>query len=247
MATKNSPKTAGAGSSGGTVGQVAYRAQQVPGAVVIFAEGFNPTAGYTNYFEESPLEIYPPQFILRSIPPGGIVAQVLTPFAIWVSFGAREPIKTVTVHDDNGEHKIKVEHTLDLKAPESTETLLNGHVMARARLGGEQPTTMATGEESGGGPTTMATGEESFANFATARAIGPMYTLRKKSAYGGLTFTTLFYAEEHDVSHWKTILIGEEGPSVWKTMKFGEEGGTTMVVGEEGWGGPGGGNPFGNF
>jgi hypothetical protein len=38
--------------------------------------------GYVDFFEQSPIDIFPPQFILRTIPPGGIVPQVLTPFAI---------------------------------------------------------------------------------------------------------------------------------------------------------------------
>lgn len=252
------PDNAPSAADGGTVGPVAYRAQQIPGAVVIFAEGFNPTPGYTNVFEQSPIEIYPPQFILRSVPPGGFTTQVLTPFSIWVMFGASRPVKTVTVVDGAGSHKIDVEQTPDLKAAETTETWLHGHVMAKARAGGEQPTTMATGEESGGGPTTMATGEEHSLAAFTARSVFD-YTLAKKSAFGGLTFTTLMYGEESGGSHWKTLMHGEEGPIFttlmlgeehphWKTLKIGEEGPTTLMLGEEGpGGGYGGGNPFGDF
>ncbi len=243
MSTDNSSTTAG-----GTVGPVFYRAQQVPGAVVIFAEGWNPTPSYTNYFEQSPLEIYPPQFILRNTPPGGIVIQVLTPFAIWVMFGASQPVKTVTVVDADGEHNIKVEQTPDLKAPESTQTWLHGHVMAAGeadrQLAAERPTTMATGEESGGGPTTMATGEEeSLAAFGTEKLstlrvgeenpttfrVGeedpPITTLPLAEEHP----TTLMYGEEHPPS---TLRVGEEEPT---TTPKGEESPTTLVVGEEDW------------
>ena len=155
------------GPNGSELGRATYSAQQVPGAVIIFAMGCHPTTGYTDFFEQSPLRIFPPQFIFRTIPPTGIVLQVITPFSIWVMFGASDPVETVTVFDADGSHEIKVEQVPDLAADQA-DTWLSGSVMRNGGQGSAQltagavadrATTMATGEE-GGGPTTMATGEE---------------------------------------------------------------------------------------
>lgn len=150
------------GPGGSQLGRASYRAEQVPNAVIIFATGWHPTAGYVDFFEQSSLRIYPPQFILRTIPPV-IAPQVLTPFAIWVMFGASEPVEMVTVHDADGPHEIKVEQSPDKTAAVKADTWVSGCVVrdagTAARAIMNRPTTMATGEE-GGGPTTMAIGEE---------------------------------------------------------------------------------------
>ena len=151
-------KVAEQGPGGSELGRASYRAEQGPDAVIIFATGWHPTAGYVDFFEQSPLRIYPPQFILRTIPPM-MAPQVLTPFAIWVMFGASDPVETVIVYDADGLHEIKVEQSPDKIAAAKPDTWVSGFVV-RDRAVMDRPTTMATGEESGGGPTTMATGEE---------------------------------------------------------------------------------------
>lgn len=91
-----------------------YRATQVPGEVIIFAEGIHPTSGYKVFFELSPIDIFPPEFILWHVKPSGIVLPVLTPFMEYTSFKAADKIDAVFVHDANGRHKVPVEQAPDL-------------------------------------------------------------------------------------------------------------------------------------
>jgi hypothetical protein len=256
------------GPAGSELGRASYNAEQVPDAVIIFATGCHPTPGYVDFFEQSPIRIFPPQFIFRTIPPTGIFPQVLTPFAIWVMFGASEPIETVTVHDADGSHEIKVEQVKDIAAKQYA--WVTGNVM---RSGGEgttarafldRATTMATGEE-GGGPTTMATGEEDITS-PTTMATGEEETrLATTLALGeeGTNFTTLMLGEEGQTTtatgliattlaigeetQMTTLALGEEDPRT--TMPIGEEGMTTFAVGEETGGIPvqQRNNPFGGF
>lgn len=252
MPEKNStsPGVSAIGPGGSELGRASYRAQQVPGAVVIFAEGWHPTSGYVDFFEQSPLDIYPPEFIFRTIPPKGMVTQVLTPFVVWVMFGASEPVKKVTVTDADGRHEIKVEQTPDIAVAKPRDTWVYGSVVsgggstegfvtAEATLAGATtmatgeegitaPTTMATGEEGTGGPTTMATGEEASA--ATTLAVGeehPNFATTLAVGEESPGFTTLAIGEEGAT----TDAIGEEGPT---TFRVGEEGPTTEAIGEEG-------------
>lgn len=211
------------GPGGSELGRASYRAEQVPDAVIIFAMGWHPTAGYVDFFEQSPIRIFPPQFILRTIPPG-MAPQVLTPFAIWVMFGASEPIDTVTVHDADGAHEIKVEQVPDKIAAAKPGTWVSGCVVrgdggAAARAVMDRPTTMATGEE-GGGPTTMATGEEDI-TAPTTMATGEE----------GPGPTTMAVGEE-ETRVFTTLALGEEG-STMTTLRLGEENFTTLAVGEE--------------
>lgn len=211
----NSTSVSGNAPDGRDLGRASYRAEQARDAVIIFAFGWHPTPGYVDFFEQSPLDIFPPEFIFHSIPPGGIWPQVLAPFAIWVMFGASEPIKTVRVHDADGAHDVPVEQmSKTLAAATKRGTWVSGSVMRRG--GGaifDRPSTMATGEE-GGGPTTMAVGEEDITG-PTTMAVG-------EETGGGPT----------------TMAVGEEETRMATTMAVGEEGGgpTTMAVGEEGTG-----------
>jgi hypothetical protein len=219
------------GPGGSQLGRASYRAEQVRDTVIIFAMGWHPTPGYVDFFEQSPVDVFPPQFILRTIPPTGIVIQTLTPFAIWVMFGANEPVKTVTVHDADGAHDIDVAQ-LNVAEARQRGTWVSGNVMRAARAMAEQPTTMATGEESGGGPTTMATGEEET-RLATTLALGeegPGPTTLAVGEEGG--FTTLRLGEEGPT----TFALGEEEPATaatFTTAALGEETQTTLAVGEE--------------
>jgi hypothetical protein len=62
--------------------QGSYHAQQIPGAVVVFAEGVHPTSGYTAWLQQSPNPVHPPELELWHVRPTGIVLQVLTPFSV---------------------------------------------------------------------------------------------------------------------------------------------------------------------
>lgn len=199
--SKKSTSVSDHGTGCGDLGRASYRAEQAPDAVIIFAFGWHPTPGYTDFFEQSMIEISPPEFIFHSVPPGWMVPQVLTPFSIWVMFGASEPIKTVTVHDADGAHEIEVEQTPDtLAAANQRATWVVGHVVRGGGVG-SRASTMGIGEEEPGptfrlANTTMAVGEEDP--------------------------TTLAVGEENP----KTQAVGEEGGPT--TLAVGEE--TTVAV-----------------
>ena len=91
-----------------------YRAEQVPGAVLIFAHGVHPTSGYVVFFEKSPIDVFPPEFSFWHVKAAGIVLEVITPFTEYTSFKAKEKVEAVVVHDANGKHEVKVEQVPDL-------------------------------------------------------------------------------------------------------------------------------------
>jgi hypothetical protein len=97
------------------VGGVTIRAQQVPGAILIFAEGDHPTAGYETKIVLNPQRIYPPQFTVVAKAPDGMAAQVITPFNVCVKWphDHRQPIKTLVILDAAGRHEVEVEMVLD--------------------------------------------------------------------------------------------------------------------------------------
>lgn len=218
----NSTSVADKGPGGSDLGRASYRAEQARDAVTIFGFGCNPTPGYTNFFEQSAIDIFPPEFIFRSIPPGGMVPQVLTPFAIWVMFGASEPVETVTVHDADGPHEIRVEQMSEaLAAAMQRQTWVSGNVV-RGGGAGSRASTLGIGEEEPG-PTWMR-GEEDLR--VTTLAIGeegPRATTLTTLAIGEESVTTLRFAPT-------TLAVGEENPT---TDAIGEEGPTTLAVGEE--------------
>lgn len=243
--TSASTTIAETGPGGSELGRASYRAKQVRDTVIIFAMGWHPTPGYIDCFEQLPIRIFPPQFVLRTIPPTGMVIQMLTPFAIWVMFGASDPVETVTVHDADGAHEIKVEQ-LEVAEAAERSTWVSGSVMrSAARPVSERPTTMATGEEGTGGPTTMATGEEDITaptTMATGEEGGPgPTTMATGEEEAARIFTTLVVGEEGPGP--TTLMVGEEGG--WTTLRLGEEGPTTFALGEEG--STPGINPFGGF
>ncbi len=83
-----------------------YRAEQVPGSVFVHAQGIHPTSGYQVFFEQSPLTVFPPEFSLWQIKPGGIVLDVLTPFAVHITFKASQKVDKVVVHDSTGMRRV---------------------------------------------------------------------------------------------------------------------------------------------
>jgi hypothetical protein len=232
---------------GRDLGRASYHAIQSRDTVIIFAFGSHPTPGYTDFFEQSPIEIFPPEFIFHSIPPGVPVPQVLAPFAIWVMFGATDPVKNVTVHDADGAHEVPVEQVSKTQAANQAATWVSGHVVRGGAAGiFGRATTMATGEEGGGGPTTMATGEEDITaptTMATGEESGggptTMATGEEESrlgaTFGGPPITTLAVAEEAVAT---TLALGEEGTMTLRmaptTLALGEETSTTDAIGEEG-------------
>lgn len=85
-----------------------YTARQAGGRVTITATGESPTAGYQVKLFESPLKIWPPQFILAHKKPDGIVAQVITPYEATASFKADRKVATVVVNDASGRRIVNV-------------------------------------------------------------------------------------------------------------------------------------------
>jgi hypothetical protein len=244
-ASKTSTAVAENAAGGRDLGRASYHALQARDTVIVFAFGWHPTPGYTDFFEQSPLDIFPPEFIFHSIPPGWIVPQVLTPFAIWVMFGATDPVKNVTVHDADGAHELPVQQLSKTQASSQPATWVSGHVVRGGAAGiFGRATTMATGEE-GGGPTTMATGEEDITaptTMATGEEGGGPTTMatgeeeaRMGATFGGPPITTLAVAEEAVAT---TLALGEEGTTTLRaiptTLAVGEETATTDAIGEEG-------------
>ncbi len=86
-----------------------YSATQKGGEVIIIAKGENPTPGFEMKLVQSPLRIWPPQWMLARKRPDGIVAQVITPFEVTGSFKSDDPINAVRISDAAGRHEIPVE------------------------------------------------------------------------------------------------------------------------------------------
>src|SRR4051794_1846850 len=57
-----------------------YTASQTPGEVIIKAIGEHPSSNYEARLFQSPLRIWPPQYLLGRHKTGGMGAQVITPF-----------------------------------------------------------------------------------------------------------------------------------------------------------------------
>jgi hypothetical protein len=87
--------------------RAAYHAAQASDQVTIFATGEHPTGGYVVKFEQSPIAVFPPQFILYHWRPG-IATQVITPFAVETSFRSTAPVEKVVVRDADGPHDVIV-------------------------------------------------------------------------------------------------------------------------------------------
>ena len=89
-------------------------ASQIPTQVVIKARGESPTAGYEVKLIQSPLRIWPPQWMLARKAPEGAVAQVITPFEVTASFSSGpDTVKTVVVTDAGGRHEVTVDQARD--------------------------------------------------------------------------------------------------------------------------------------
>ena len=86
-----------------------YSAKQEAGKVAITATGENPTPGYEVKLVQSPLRIWPPQWMLARKRPDGIAAQVVTPFSVTESFKSDDPVKAIIVTDATGRHEVPVE------------------------------------------------------------------------------------------------------------------------------------------
>jgi len=92
------------------------------------------------FFEKSPIDVFPPQFSLWHVPPAGIVLDVITPFAEYTSFKAKDEIDAVVVYDANGKHEVKVEQVPDLVMKHQSQS---NDLLMEANIMGETPNTPA--------------------------------------------------------------------------------------------------------
>jgi hypothetical protein len=92
--------------------KASYRAEQIPGFVIITARGSHRTGGYQVWFEQSPIRIFPPELILHHERPE-VGPDVITPFSVTHSFEASDPVERVVVHDRDGRHEVPVEQVPD--------------------------------------------------------------------------------------------------------------------------------------
>ena len=85
-----------------------YTARQAAGQVTVTAKGQNPTGGYQVKLFESPLRIWPPQWILAHKKPDGPATQAITPFETSATFKSDRPVATVVVNDASGRRTVSV-------------------------------------------------------------------------------------------------------------------------------------------
>jgi hypothetical protein len=85
-----------------------YTARQAAGQVTVTAKGQNPTGGYEVKLVQSPLRIWPPQWILAHKKPDGMATQAITPFETSASFKSDRKVATVVVNDAEGRRLVNV-------------------------------------------------------------------------------------------------------------------------------------------
>jgi hypothetical protein len=86
-----------------------YHAEQIGHTIILTATGAHPTTGYEVFLQQSPIDVFPPEFSLWHKTPSGIVLQVVTPYSESIHFISAVTIKQVVVHDANGRHTVSVE------------------------------------------------------------------------------------------------------------------------------------------
>jgi len=85
-----------------------YTAVQRRARVTVRAQGEHPSPGYQAFFQP-PIGFVPPEYVLRHIRPQRIIAPVVTPFDVQISFAAAEPVEMVIVHDLDGRPDVLVD------------------------------------------------------------------------------------------------------------------------------------------
>lgn len=100
-----------------------YRAEQIPGYVVITATGFHQTSGYKVFFQRSPLAVFPPEYSFWHVFPSEITLDVITPFSESVRFAAKDRVQGVKVWDATGEHNISVDSAPDFQVEHAAKCM----------------------------------------------------------------------------------------------------------------------------
>ena len=88
-------------------------ATQTPGLVTIKASGYKPTPAHDVRFQQTSIDIFPPQYRLVLIAPAKPSATVLTKFEVETSFSAEDVVATVVVFDSAGRHDLTVDQAQD--------------------------------------------------------------------------------------------------------------------------------------
>jgi hypothetical protein len=84
-----------------------YKAEQTKDRVIIHAKGELP-AGYEGVFVRAATQIYPPEFTLMRHRMHGEYRALQHTFDSCVAFKLEGPVTSVTVHDADGPHQVRV-------------------------------------------------------------------------------------------------------------------------------------------
>jgi hypothetical protein len=85
-----------------------YTATRIAQTVVVSATGVHATSGFAVFLEQTPIDIFPPEFALWHKAPTGPVLDVITPFSVSAHFATTDSVKAVVVHDADGAHTVRV-------------------------------------------------------------------------------------------------------------------------------------------
>jgi len=85
------------------------RAFQHDGYLLIVAKGTTPTPGYRVHIVQSPIRIFPPQYIVEQCELAGVSAQVISPYHVSDVFRLETPVDSVVVHHAGGRTTVAVE------------------------------------------------------------------------------------------------------------------------------------------
>ena len=98
--------------------KASYRAEQVPGQVVIRACGVHHRTGYKVSFERVGVTIFPPQFSFMHELPIETAPESRSPFSHQISFETDRRVDSVVIYDADGRHVVKVSQSSE-KEPEA--------------------------------------------------------------------------------------------------------------------------------
>ena len=101
------------------ISRAAYRAEQTPDKVVIYATGVHTEAGYKVSFERVGITIFPPQFSFMHEAPSGPANESKSPFTHTTSFETDKKVESIIIYDADGRHKIPVSQVTETGAAHS--------------------------------------------------------------------------------------------------------------------------------
>jgi hypothetical protein len=90
-----------------------YTATRIAQTVVVSATGVHATSGFSVFLEQTPIDVFPPEFALWHKAPSGPVLDVITPFSASAHFATTDNVKAVVLHDADGAHIVNVRLATD--------------------------------------------------------------------------------------------------------------------------------------